>query len=135
MRRPELTEQSVAAKINLTPLIDMVFILLIFFIVTSSFIKESGMDVSRPQAQTATAKGRANIMITVTKDGAVWIERKQVDVRAVRAYIERLHAENPEGAVIILADDASRTGLIVQVLDQVRLAGVANVAIAATPPE
>lgn len=135
MRRIEFEDQSIASKANLTPLIDMVFILLIFFIVTSSFVKESGIDVSRPQAQTATPKELANIMISITNDGAIWIDRQQIDIRSVRAHVERLHAENPEGAVIILADDASRTGLMVQVLDQTRLAGVSNVSIAATPPE
>lgn len=134
MRQQDASDQSIASKVNLTPLIDMVFILLIFFMVTSSFVKESGVDVSRPEAQSATVKERANIMISVTRTGEVWIDRQQVDIRSVRAHVERLHAENPEGAVIILADRESQTGLLVQVLDQTRLAGVSNVAISATEP-
>ena len=115
----------------MTPLIDMVFILLIFFIVTSTFAKESGVDVSRPSAKTAVKKELANILISITPNDEVWIDKRQVDRRAVRANVERLHAENPEGAVIILADKDAKTGLLIEVMDQARLAGVANVSIAA----
>ena len=118
--------------INLTPLIDMVFILLIFFIVTSSFVKETGVEVDRPRADTAIRQEHASILVAVTKAGEIWINRQRVDVRTVGAHIGRLHAENPEGAVVILADRESRTGLMIEVLDQVRLAGVANVAVAAS---
>jgi len=127
-------EESIANKINLTPMIDMVFILLIFFVVTASFVKESGVDVSRPTAKTASVKEQANIMVAITRDDEVWIDNRRVDVHLVRAHIERLHAQNPEGSVIILADEQSRTGLMIQVLDQARLAGVENVAIAASQP-
>jgi len=102
--------------------------------VTSSFVKEAGVDVSRPEAQTAQPQERANIMIAVTEEGEVWIDRQSVAPREVRAHVERLHAENPEGAVIIVADERTPTGLTVTVLDQARLAGVANVSIAATSP-
>ena len=71
-------------------------------------------------------------MIAVTDIGEVWVDRDRVDPRSVRGHVERLHAENPEGAVVILADDESQTGLVIEVLDQVRLAGVENVAVAAT---
>ena len=118
-------------EINLTPLIDMVFILLIFFVVTSSFVKESGIEVSRPTAQTAERQERGNIIISVTKNGEIWIDRRKVDVNALRANVERLHAENPEGSVIIASDRDARTEVLVQALDQARLAGVANVSIAA----
>ncbi|MEE8263989.1 MAG: biopolymer transporter ExbD [Gammaproteobacteria bacterium] len=132
MRRTHTEEQSTSIGVNLTPLIDMVFILLIFFLVTSSFVKESGIDVNRPTAQTATRKERGNIIIAINKDGEIWMDKQQVDVRSVRSHIERLHAQNPEGTVIILADQDSRTGLMVKVIDQARLAGVGNVAIAAS---
>ncbi|MEE9157700.1 MAG: biopolymer transporter ExbD [Gammaproteobacteria bacterium] len=135
MRRTHTEEQSTSIGVNLTPLIDMVFILLIFFLVTSSFVKESGIDVNRPTAQTATRKERGNIIIAINKDGEIWIDKQQVDVRSVRSHIERLHAQNPEGTVIILADQDSRTGLMVKVIDQARLAGVGNVAIAASQDE
>ncbi|MGD7034072.1 ExbD/TolR family protein [Methylotuvimicrobium buryatense] len=117
--------------IDLTPLIDMVFILLIFFIVTSSFVKESGMEVNRPSAKTAERQEKGNIIISVTKAGEIWIDRRKVDVNALRANVERLHAENPEGSVVIAADRDARTELLVQALDQSRLAGVSNVSIAA----
>lgn len=119
------------AGIDLTPMLDIVFIMLIFFIVTTSFIKEAGVDVDRPQAATAERQERGNIMVAIREDGQVWIDRRQVDLRAVRANIERLRAENPEGAVVILADSRSHTGTLVQVMDQVRLAGVSNISIAA----
>lgn len=119
------------AEINMTPLIDMVFILLIFFIVTTSFVKETGVDVSRPSAKTAVKKELANIMVAITANGSIHIDGREVDRRAVRANVERLHAENPEGAVIILGDEGATIGLLIEVMDQARLAGVANVSIAA----
>ena len=119
------------AEINMTPLIDMVFILLIFFIVTTSFVKETGVDVNRPSAQTAVEKERANILIAIRENDEIWSDNRQIDRRAVRANVERLHAENPEGAVIILADENAKTGILIEVMDQARLAGVANVSIAA----
>ena len=129
-RRHELTDEE--AEINMTPMLDIVFIMLIFFIVTTSFVKESGVDVNRPSASTAERKERGNILIAITPNDEIWIDKRKVDIRAVRANVERLHAENPEGSVIIQADRNSKTGLLVQVMDQARLAGVANVSIAAT---
>jgi biopolymer transport protein ExbD len=132
MRRSHTEESNSSAEVNLTPLIDMVFILLIFFIVTSSFVKESGIEVNRPSAQTAERQERGNIIIAANDKGEVWIDKRKVDVHTVRTHVERLRAENPEGSVVILADEKSQTGLMVQIMDQVRLAGVANVSIAAT---
>ena len=119
------------ADINMTPLIDMVFILLIFFIVTTSFVKETGVDVNRPTAKTAVKKERANILISIRANDEIWMDKRQIDRRAVRANVERMHAENPEGSVIILAEEEAKTGLLIEVMDQARLAGVANVSIAA----
>lgn len=119
------------AEINMTPLIDMVFILLIFFIVTTSFVKETGVDVNRPSAKTAVEKERANILISIRENDEIWMDHRQIDRRAVRANVERMYAENPEGSVIILADENAKTGLLIEVMDQARLAGVANVSIAA----
>lgn len=124
-------EETGGSEINLTPLIDMVFILLIFFVVTSSFVKESGIEVNRPTAQSAERQERGNIIISVSKNGDIWIDRRKVDINALRANVERLHADNPEGSVIIAADRDARTESLVQALDQARLAGVANVSIAA----
>ena len=119
------------AEINMTPLIDMVFILLIFFIVTTSFVKETGVDVNRPSAKTAVEKERANLLISIRENDEIWMDQRQIDRRAVRANVERMYAENPEGSVIILADENAKTGILIEVMDQARLAGVANVSIAA----
>ncbi len=121
------------AGINLTPMIDVVFIMLIFFIVTASFIKESGISVERPSAATATVQEHAAIIVAINAAGEIWIDRRRVDIRAVRANVERLHLENPQGAVVIQADKRSNNGVFVEVLDQVRLAGVEKIAIAADP--
>jgi biopolymer transport protein ExbD len=118
-------------EVNLTPMLDVVFIMLIFFIVTASFVKESGMEINRPDAATAVKKERGNILVAITPSGQIWIDRRQVDVRRVRANIERLHAENPQGAVVIQADRESKNGLLVAVMDAAKLAGVENISIAA----
>ncbi len=118
--------------IDLTPMLDVVFIMLIFFIVSSSFIKEAGIEVQRPQAQSAQSQDQGNILIAVTADGQVWLDKQRVDVRSVRAHVERLRVEQPEGAVVVQADQEARTGLVVQVMDQARLAGVRDVALAAS---
>lgn len=131
--KDHLKSETGPTAMNITPLIDMVFILLIFFAVNASFIKEAGVEIERPSARSAVTQEQANIMIAVTESGEVWVDRQRVDPRSVRGHVERLHAENPEGAVVILADDESQTGLVIEVLDQARLAGVENVAVAATP--
>ncbi len=131
--KDHLKSESGPTAMNITPLIDMVFILLIFFAVNASFVKEAGVEIERPSARSAVTQEQANIMIAVTENGEVWVDRQRVDPRSVRGHVERLHAENPEGAVVILADDKSQTGLVIEVLDQARLAGVENVAVAATP--
>ena len=118
-------------EINITPMLDVVFIMLIFFIVTASFVKESGIEVDRPSAVTAVVKEKGNILVAVTETGEVWINRRQVDPRAVRANIERLHAENPQGSVVIQADKNSTIEMLIHVMDASRQAGVYNVSIAA----
>jgi biopolymer transport protein ExbD len=130
MRRRRGREEE-ESEVNLTPMLDVVFIMLIFFIVTASFVKEAGIDVSRPPAATAERKERGNILVAITENDQIWIDRRQVDPRALRANIERLHAENPQGAVVIQADKNSKNGLLVQVMDAARLAGVSNVSLAA----
>jgi biopolymer transport protein ExbD len=120
------------SEINLTPMLDVTFIMLIFFIVTSSFVKEAGIDVNKPAAATAETKERGNILVAITDNGQIWIDKRPVDARAVRANIERLHAENPQGSVVIQADENSKNGLLVKVMDAAREAGVSNVSIAAT---
>ncbi len=119
------------SEVNLTPMLDVVFIMLIFFIVTASFVKEAGIDITRPPAATAERKERGNILVAITKDNQIWIDRRQVSPQALRANIERLHAENPQGSVVIQADEKSENGLLVRVMDAARLAGVSSVALAA----
>jgi len=119
------------SDIDLTPMLDVVFIMLIFFIVTASFVKEAGIDVNRPEATTATPQEKANILIAISADNQIWIDRRLVDKRAVRANIERLHAENPQGSVVIQADREAKTETLIAVMDASRQAGVYNVSIAA----
>ncbi len=122
-----------ADEINLTPMLDVVFIMLIFFIVTASFVKESGIDVTRPDAnQQQQESKKRSILISITSTNEVWIQKRRIDVRAVRANIERLLAENPESGVVIQAAESAENGTFVRVLDQARMAGAANVSIA--PP-
>jgi biopolymer transport protein ExbD len=108
-----------------------VFIMLIFFIVTTSFVKESGISVNTPKAQTASRQDQANIFIAITRDGQVWIDKRPIDIRALRTVVARLHAENPAGSVVIQSDRDSATHTLVEVMDQVRLAGIEKIAIAA----
>lgn len=129
-RRVNLDEEE--AGINITPMLDIVFIMLIFFIVTTSFVKETGIEVNRPDAQTAVRNERGNILIAITESGDIWMDKRKIDVRAVRANVERMRAERPEGDVIVQADKFSQAGVMVTVMDQVRLAGVENVSIAAS---
>lgn len=129
-RRVDLDEEE--AGIDITPMLDIVFIMLIFFIVTTSFVKETGIEVNRPDAQTAIRNERGNILIAITESGDIWMDKRKIDVRAVRANVERMRAERPEGDVIVQADKFSRAGVMVTVMDQVRLAGVENVSIAAS---
>ena len=130
MRRGFVQEEDEESEVNLTPMIDVVFIMLIFFIVTASFVKESGIDINRPDAATAERKEKGNILVAISAEGQIWIDRRQVDPRALRANIERMHAENPHGAVIIQADQESKNKLLVQVMDAARLAGVKSISIA-----
>ncbi len=132
MRRHRTHNNSSAeSEVNLTPMLDVVFIMLIFFVVTTSFVKESGVEINRPNANTAQQQESANILIAIRPNGEIWIDSRAVDIRAVRANIERLRAEFPESAVVIQGDKNAQIGPLVRVMDQVRLAGITNVAIAA----
>ena len=125
------TQVEEESEINITPMLDVVFIMLIFFIVTATFVKEAGIDVNRTDAATAVKKENANILIAIGANNDIWIDRRMVDVRSVRPNIERLHAENPQGSVVIQADKDSKTDTLIQVMDASRQAGVFNVSIAA----
>ena len=117
--------------LDLTPMMDIVFIMLIFFIVTTSFVKETGVDISRPNAETSERDEKGNILVAITENNEIWIDKRRVDLKAVRANIERLKIEYPEGSVIIQADTLSKSGLLVETMDQIRLAGIQNISIAA----
>ena len=129
--QPRSAAAEEGSQIDLTPMLDVVFIMLIFFIVTATFIKEAGIDVNRPDAATAVKQEKANILIAINANNEIWIDRRQVDIRSVRPNIERLHAENPQGSVVIQADKESKTETLIKVMDAARSAGVFNVAIAA----
>ena len=130
MRRRKKVFQE-ESGLDLTPMLDIVFIMLIFFIVTTSFVKESGIEVNRPSAQTAERNEKGNILVAISENNEIYIDRRKVELRAIRPNIRRLRAENPEGSVIIQADKASQTGLLVEAMDQIRLAGVLEISIAA----
>ena len=117
------------AELNLTPLIDMIFILIIFFMVTASFVRESGIEVERPVANTSESKA-PSVIVGIDAGNIVWIENQPIDIRSVRAWMARFLAEAPEGIVVIAADTMTRSGILVQVLDACREAGVKNVSVA-----
>ncbi len=125
------TEEN-TGEIDLTPMLDVVFIMLIFFIVTASFIKEAGIDVNKPEAVTASKVENQNILVAISANNDIWIDKRQVEPRAVRAVIERMHTENPKGAVVIQADGKSTAEMFAIVTDASREAGVADVSLAAT---
>ena len=117
------------SDINLTPMLDVVFIMLIFFIVTATFIKQAGIEVLRPEAQTSEQKPTVSVLVAIGEGGDIWIDKKKVDVNAVRAHIERLHAENPKGGLVIQADREAKYHLLKAVLNAARAAGLTEVAI------
>lgn len=127
-RNNQSPEEDVQA-IDLTPMLDVVFIMLIFFIVTASFIKEAGIEVNRPEATTWIEKKSASILIAISENNEIWIDKNRVDPRSVRQAIERLLAENPKGTVVIQADSEAQVELIVEITSAAREAGVDNVAV------
>jgi biopolymer transport protein ExbD len=108
------------AVVDLTPMLDVVFIMLIFFIVTATFIKEAGIEVNRPDANTTDQKDNTTVLVAINADNSIWIDKRRIDVRSVRANIERLHAENPEGGVVIQADELASVKTFTSVLDAAR---------------
>lgn len=131
MRRISNVATEEESAIDLTPLIDCVFIMLIFFIVTASFVKERGLDVNKPDAPVVNQQeNKSNILVQIDANNNIWISNRKVDIRSVRPNIERLHAENPDGSVVIQADKDSKNQLLVEIMDQSRQAGVYNIALA-----
>ena len=125
-RRKEEDESA----IDMTPMLDVVFIMLIFFIVTATFIKETGVEVNRPDTKTAEMKKTVSLLVGVGSDSGIWIDKKKVDIRNVRPTMERLHAENPKGGLVIQADSISKVEKVLAIMDAARQIGITQVAIA-----
>ncbi|MDG1733101.1 MAG: biopolymer transporter ExbD [Thalassotalea sp.] len=119
------------AAIDMTPMLDIVFIMLIFFIVTTSFVKEAGIDVQKPKAANASKKPSANIFIAIRENGEIWMDKRAVDVERVSANLEKLLAEQPTDIVIIQADKGAKHGVVVKVMDAIKDAGIDKISIAA----
>lgn len=128
MRRATPEEDEKVA--DLTPMLDVVFIMLIFFIVTATFIKETGIEVNRPDTVTGETKKYVSLLVAVGQDSSIWIDKKKVDIRNVRPLIEQLHAENPKGGLVIQADARSKIEKVLAIMDAARQVGVNQVAIA-----
>ncbi|WP_293746874.1 biopolymer transporter ExbD [uncultured Paraglaciecola sp.] len=118
------------ATIDMTPMLDIVFIMLIFFIVTTVFVKEAGIEVNKPNGSLAVMPKNANIFIAITEDGKVWIDKRPVETDLVRSNLERLMAEQPSDVIIIQADKKAEHGLVVEVMDQIKAAGIDRISIA-----
>ena len=131
-RRHAHTEE---AEINITPMLDIVFIMLIFFIVTTSFTKETGASIVKPVAEQAVALQNGTILIGIRPNDDIWMAKRQIELREVRQMVERAKSENPEGSVVIIADKGAKIGTVTEVMDQVRLAGVEGVSISADHPD
>jgi biopolymer transport protein ExbD len=119
------------AEIDMTPMLDVVFIMLIFFIVTTSFVKESGVEVEQPFAPTAIEKRNASVFVAIKENGEIWISKKEVDVKNLRNVIENIRLENPEGQVVITADRRAKNGVLMKVIDAIKAAGIKDVSVAA----
>lgn len=132
MRLHKRQEEEV--EIDLAPMLDFVLNLLIFFIITTSFVKETGVTVDRPVADTVVHEEGANILIAIRSNGEIWMDKKQVDLREVRPMIERLHVERPEDKVIVIGDKAAPAGMLAAVMDEVKLGGIQDVYVGAAPP-
>ena len=122
------------AEINITPMLDIVFIMLIFFIVTTSFTKETGASIVKPEAEQAISLRNGTILIGIKSNDDIWMSKRLIELREVRSMVELAKAENPKGSVVIVADKDSRIGTVTQVMDQVKMAGVEGIAISAENP-
>jgi len=131
MRLGRRQSQQEEAQIDLTSMLDIVFIMLIFFIVTSSFVRESGVEVNRPSASNVVSQKDAGIFVAITSANDIYIDKRQVDVERVEATLEHLLTEQPEASLVIQADEHAYNGTVVQVMDAAKGAGVKSIALAA----
>jgi len=130
VRRPREEDDT---EINITPMLDIVFIMLIFFIVTTSFVKEPGINPRRPTAETAAEKTRGNVLIAISQTGQIWMDKRSVELTQVRTLVESALAENPESSAVIIADEQADSGILIDLMDQIRLGGIVTISIAAEP--
>jgi len=128
------SEESEESRIDLAPMLDFVLNLLIFFIITTSFVKETGVQVDRPLAATAEHREKGNLLVALRSNGEIWMDRQPVELRELRPLVERFHAERPDDTVVVVADRASPAGLLAEVMDEVKLGGIKEVAIGAAAP-
>ena len=131
MKRRYSSDNNDEAAIDMTPMLDIVFIMLIFFIVTTSFIKETGIDPNRPEAETAKRAELGNILIAVAPNDRIWMNKAPIELEAVKIMMELAHAENPESSVVIVADELASTGLVLDIMDQIRLSGISKISLSA----
>jgi len=131
--RKKRIEREEEMDINITPMLDIVFIMLIFFIVTTSFVKDTGIDPQRPTAKTTEPKPRGNILIGVNMEGHIWMNNRRVELTDIRQMVEDTVRETPESSAVVVSDEAAPTGTVIDIMDQVRAGGVTNISIAAEP--
>ena len=117
--------------IDLAPMLDFVLNLLIFFIITTSFVKEAGINVDRAEAMTAEHRESGNILIAIRANGDIWMDRRQVELREVRPIVERLHVERPDDTVVVIGDKLAPAGILAQVMDEVKEGGIEEVSVGA----
>ena len=120
-------------EINVTPMLDVVFIMLIFFIVTTSFVREPGIDPQRPSAETAAEKSHGNVLIAISSSGEIWMDRQEIELTDVRAMVEAILSENPESSAVIIADEGADSGVLIDLMDQIQAGGIGDISIAAEP--
>ena len=118
------------AEIDMTPMLDVVFIMLIFFIVTTSFVKESGVTVDKPYAPMASKKKNASVFVAIKEEGTIWVSKKEIDIKNLRGVIEDIRTENPTGQVVIQADKRSKAGILLKTIDAIKAAGIDDVSVA-----
>ncbi|MBU0675017.1 MAG: biopolymer transporter ExbD [Proteobacteria bacterium] len=128
--RDTMRNRDTPVAINMAPLIDMVFLLLIFFVVTTSFVKETGIEVQRPVASTAVLQDQGSILVGVDENGGVFFDKKKIDIRSVRHHVEKALAEAPGSSVVLVADKRAQAGVLIMIMDGCRLAGATDISIA-----
>ncbi len=131
MQRIARRSSGSSTAIDMTPMIDLIFLLLIFFIVTTSFVKETGVEVEKPVASTAQKREDSSVLIAVTSEGRIFMDNEEVDIRSVRGRVSVMLSDNPKAAAVVIADKNARVETVVEIMDQCRLAGVNHVSLAA----